>query len=288
MAEAALLCPPPALRMGLTYDLPIEVYHGDTTSVSKSSLDDLERSPWHYWSLHLAPGRPAREATPQMQAGTLAHCAILEPQALDARYVVGPDVDHRTKAWKEWLATLPPGREAIDAAQLATAQAQAKAVRAHPELARALSDGRAEVSARWVDEATGVVCRCRPDWVWPVDAFGVVLVDVKTCPDASPRGFARSVAQWRYHVQAALYSDGFEAASGLQVHAFVFAAIENKYPFGVAAYTLLDEDLERGRRAYRRNLAIYAECRRTDTWPGYPGTVQEIGLPRWATFEGDD
>jgi hypothetical protein len=276
------------MKLGLHYDLPIEQYHSDTESVSKSGLDAIERSPWHYWALNLAPERPVIEPTAAMFAGTLAHCAILEPNEFDKRYVVGPDVDHRTKAWKDWLGTLPPGREAIGADQHAVAKAQAASFHAHPELALALSDGRAEVSARWVDEETGVLCRCRPDWVWPVGEDGVVIVDLKTCPDASPKGFARSVAQWRYHVQAAMYVDGFEAASGLSVHAFVFGAVENRYPFGAAAFTLFEQDIEFGRRVYRRNLALYARCKKTNTWPGYPDVVQEIGLPRWATYEGDE
>lgn len=39
-----------------------------------------------------------------------------------------------------------------------------------------------------------------------------VVVDVKTCEDASPEAFARSIANWRYHVQHPFYLDGLRQA----------------------------------------------------------------------------
>ena len=111
-----------------------------------------------------------------------------------------------------------------------------------------LAKGDAEVSAYFRDPDTGAQYRIRPDWVAPA-GDGVILLDVKTCPDASPTGFAKSIANYRYAVQAAFYSDGWTAATSQTVHAFVFAAVEKEYPFAAAAYILDDESIEQGRRA---------------------------------------
>jgi exodeoxyribonuclease VIII len=113
----------------------------------------------------------------------------------------------------------------------------------------------------------------------------VILVDLKTCVDASPAGFAKSIVNWRYQVQAAFYSDGWEAATGQKVHAFVFAAVEKEWPYAAAAYMLTDEDLTQGRLAYRRNLRTYAACTASGEWPGYSTDIQLLNLPAWAKKE---
>ena len=173
------------------------------------------------------------------------------------------------------------GKALVDGGQLASARAQATAIRAVPDLAALLGDGYAEASTFWIDEATGELCKCRPDWVSPTGS-GVILVDGKTCQDASPAGFARTVWNFSYHLQAAWYSEGFERATGIQVHGFVFAAVESSWPHPAAAYMLGDDVLDAARRENRRLLDLYAECKRTGVWPGYAPGISLIQLPAWA------
>lgn len=271
---------------GLRYELPLQQYHADETAVSKTQLDDVERSPHIFFERHRAADRPPRAApTPAMFAGTLAHCAILEPDAFDARYPCGPEVDTRAaKVWKDFAASLGAHQVGIKPSERAAAFAQAAAVRRVRPLAELLEQGHAEVSAYWRDAASGVRCRCRPDWVHR-SGGGVILVDVKTAGNADPREFGRSILNWNYHVQAAFYSDGYEAASGLSVHGFIFAACEKEWPYAAAACMLGEEDLEMGRRRYRRNLATIAECQRTGEWPGWGDNVHLLQLPAWAPKE---
>jgi hypothetical protein len=182
------------LPIGLVYGMPNDDYHA-TDALGSSGLKLLRRSPAHYFGQTLDPQRPVREATPAMKAGTLAHCAILEPDKVAERYIVRPDgLEGRTKDGKAWLAALPVGIEAATAEQMQTAQRQAAAVRALPEIGPLLANGHAEVSAFWIDEATGAQCKCRPDFVHGTPS-GVILLDVKTTQDAAPDAFQRSI--WR-------------------------------------------------------------------------------------------
>jgi len=272
------------MEPGIYYDLPIDEYHADETTISKSGLDQVARSPAIYQALHAErPRVPPPVPTPQMFIGTLAHCATLEPEAFAKRYALGPAAHRATKGWKEFVdKALAEGREPIQPDQYDAAMGMAESVRRLPEVRDALAAGKPEVSACWRDKATGALCRCRPDWVHQLNESGVILLDLKSTGDASPDAFARTVTHWRYHVQDAFYEDGYAAASGLEVLGFIFAVVEREYPYAASACMLIDEDVEAGRRTYRRNLATYAECHRTGIWPGYGDGIHLITLPPWA------
>lgn len=260
--------------------LNIDEYHA-MAPVSKSQLDTLDLSPAIFYARHRDPQRPAPASKAGQLEGQLAHCSILEPQEFESRYVIGPTVNRNTKVWKEFVEAHSE-RVAIQHDQYEAAVRQAASVRALPEIGEALASGHAEVSAFWTDADTGVDCRCRPDFVHQVRDDAVLLLDVKTFSSAAPGEFRRQVARKRYDVQAAFYSDGYENASGLEVLGFIFLAVETEYPFAANAFMLDDESLEAGRQKYRKNLRTYAECERTNTWPGYSTGIDIIRLPSWA------
>lgn len=273
------------------------IYHGvsnaeyhSVSGISKSGLDLVAKSPQHYFARYLDPNRPEAPAQTAAQLdGELAHCAILEPAYFADRFLVGPDLNRNTKAWKEFADSAEAqGKTPIKSDQWATAWAQAASVGRIPDLAAALANGMPEVSAFWTDEETGVLCKCRPDFVQYCGAAGVILVDVKTCGNASPKEFARMIAQHRYHVQAAWYSDGYAIASGQQVLGFIFAAVEMAYPYAASAIMLDAESIDQGRLDYRRNLNTYAACKASGEWPGYGNEVHMERLPGWAFDQEED
>ena len=269
---------------GVVHDLPNEVYHGISDAVSNSGLNDFARSPAHYFGRHLDPERPPRETKPGQLEGTLAHCALFEPGEFDRRYRVGPDVHKATNVWKAFKAECADMRaEPVDADQKRIAFLQAAQARSLPSVAKALAVGRPEVSVFWLDEETGVRCRARPDWVHPVatpHGEGVILIDGKTYSDASGREFSRQIERKAYHRQAAFYTDGYEAATAVQVMGFIFVAMETEWPFKANALMLGADDIQLGRNEYRALLERYAECRATGLWPGYGEDIELISLPR--------
>lgn len=273
------------LPLGLRFGLDIDEYHAGP-GISKSGLDDIERSPAIFYALHLDPARPApRERAGQLE-GQLAHCAVLEPDEFGKRYRVLPVMHRGTKAWKDLAgAAEADGLAPIQQDQYDTAMRQAESVRRLPEVREALERGHAEVSAYWIDPEMGVLCRCRPDWVHPAGESGAIICDLKTCGDASPAEFARQAARKRYAVQDALYSDGYAAASGRETLAFIFVAVESEWPYAASAVMLDDESREVGRRAARRNLNTYARCLAANEWPGYSDRIEIVNLPAWAMKE---
>ena len=270
---------------GLTHDsLSNEDYHAGP-GLSVSGAKRLLRTPFHYHALTGERTAPPKAPTPSMVNGTLVHCATLEPDQFDTRYVVGPDVDKRTKQWKDFVNAIPQDAfEVITQLQRDQAFAQAAALRAVPEVAELLTaEGFiAEQSVFWRDTAHGLLLKCRPDGRAPVaHGAGIVLLDIKTCVDASDEGFAAACAKYGYYMQDPWYCEGVEVATGLPVLGMVFGVVENEYPYAARAFMLSDEARAHGREAYAKARATYAACITRGEWPGYPAGIAVIDLPRW-------
>lgn len=255
-------------------------YHADP-AVSASHLHAIAASPYHYWARYLNPQRPPSVPTAAMKLGSLVHCAVLEPDELATRYAVC--LPRNTKAGKEMAAEMEAsGIEAVTATDMEQSLAMAASVRSHQAAATLLRDGKAEQSFWWDDIPTGLRCKCRPDWY-----NGTTIVDLKTTTNASSQGFAKSVAQWRYHVQQAHY------LSGTFAERFVFIAVEKTYPYAVGVYELDEAAMLHGASERRVNLQTIADCRAISEWPGYGNTIQPLSLPAWAlgttpTMTSDD
>ena len=261
-------------------------YHS-MPGVSNSMLSAMAKSPAHCYALYLDPHRPASTQTPAMAAGTLAHCMVLEPGMWPERYAIKPE-NHSgsTTAGKLWNEQ-NKAFIGITNAQLSNALLQSNAVQCVNELAVLLERGKPELSVFWIDDATGLQCRCRPDWTHEHSDGTVTLVDLKTTTDPSIEGFSRAIATYGYHRQAWHYSRGYERASGKRVSQFIFAAVSNAYPFVAAAYRMDDETEMQACEEVGELLALYAACKKSGDWPGYGHRVRGIGLPAWARRSTD-
>jgi exodeoxyribonuclease VIII len=260
----------------IRHDLTNAEYHA-SPAISKSGLDLIRRAPYLYAYRRENP----QEQTPAMRLGSLTHTVVLEPEVFAHSVIARPEgIDRRTSAGKaDWAAfeLEAEGREIITNEEGAKLAAIRDAVRSHPAAAKALAGSPViEQSIFW--DADGIACRCRPDCVTEKG----VIVDLKTTRDASPDGFAKSVAQYRYHVQAAFYSDGYRAAFGESPRGFVFIAVETEPPYLVAVYVASETMTSRGRIEYQADLDTFRECLATDTWPGYSSSPLMLDLPKWA------
>lgn len=265
----------------IIYDRPASEYYADP-AIGGTALRDALRSPLHFWARHLDPAREFKE-TPAMRLGTLAHLAILEPERWASETIIAPSVDRRTKAGKEAWAEFvekAAGKEIVSAEDAALVESIAAAVRGHRGASALLKGAATEVSLYWRDGATGVLCKGRMDAIAQHD----VIVDLKTCQDASPAAFTRSIANFGYHIQAAHYLDGYEAATGVRPRAYIWIAVESSAPHGVAVYAADAAMLEIGAEKRAMALEIIAECTESGHWPGYPAEIQTISLPGWAAF----
>jgi len=246
--------------------------------VSKSAIDQVHRSELHYqhW---LENGS---EPTAAMLFGTAFHAALLEPDVFDRDYVEAvefgdcrnPENKARRNAWREATA----GKTVVTASDAATIEAMCASVSSHPLASKLLSGGVAETSLVWEDADTGLLCKARPDYYV---AERKLIVDVKTAADASLAGFRKSVGNFRYHVQDALYRMG-AAGCGLDVEHFIFVVVEKTAPYAIGVYRLDDDSIASGYHSAQQDMQKLEACVRDAKFPGYPVTIQTVNVPSWA------
>lgn len=271
-----------------TLNLDGAAYHADTTYISKSGLDLIAKAPIHYWHRFLNKDFEPEEDNQALIIGRAVHCAVLEPHKFDTQFMRGPAAKKNEKGgkalWEEAQA-LAGDRELLRTSDWDEVQAIAAAIRHHPVANQLLSAGHAEKTFTWTDPDTGANCKMRTDWL----SEAGYVVDLKTTTDASKEGFLRSVLNYRYHVQAAFYLDGL-VANQAAPKGFVFIAIEKSAPYAVAVYHIDHRLIDKGRRAYKQDLATYVQCRETfgenQPWTSYNnGQAADLLMPAWMAAE---
>jgi hypothetical protein len=254
------------------YAIDDETYHRGSPGVSKSGL----------WTIHTKT--PAhfqfgeRKETEAFQMGSAIHCAILEPEAFESRYVRGPD-DRRGNKWTDACAAAAHyGTTCLVSKDYDEALLYREAAHLHPIVRKLTTNAKVETAAFAIDDETGEIIKCKPD----VFNEGLnIIADLKSSVSASREDFAKSITNYGYHVQEAMYSDVWTQAGGTALDGFVFIVIEKSAPFLVAVYEIEPRLVEDGFGIYRSALRKFHECNLANSWPGYSNSVERIDAPEW-------
>lgn len=302
-------------------DCTNEEYHSGP-GVSKSMLDAIAVSPLNFWDQYINPDREPREYKHCFAVGDGTHKLVLEPGTFEHTYAVGfdktafPDALNTADDLKQALAreNLMTGgskpelarrlveeagyprsrimmfleqdhaasmadRIPIPAKDYKNMLATLKAVHRHHTAGPLLIGAQTEQSFYYTDEF-GILRRCRTD---AISSCGQFVIDLKTTDDVSEAGFGRTIAQRRYHVQAAWYLDILYRLYGMDApKEFVFIAVQKTRPYDVAVHFLRPEHIEIGRLLYRRDLLQLQQCLESNIWHGADGgRVIEATLPSW-------
>lgn len=266
-----------------------EDYHAHG-AISKSGLDLIARTPAHYHAEKISQDESVkREATKTLNVGTAFHLLTLEPEKFDEKVAIDADsyptkeeCGRTIKAQRQEFIDANQGKIILKQKDMDGLRERARSIRNHPAASYLLQGrGMVEPSIFATDADYGVECRIRPDWL----REDGLIVDLKTTRDASDSGFDKSIWNYRYHVQAALYMDMYEKATGKESVGFALVPVENSAPFLPGRPVLITKSSDwyyLGRKTYLNNLETYAHCLKTDEWPGYGDDVRESAPPAWA------
>lgn len=243
-------------------------------AVSASDLKEFIKSPRHYQDLLK---RRFAISTAALIRGTRLHSALEDWDQFIRTTVISPKFDRRTKdgrlAAQEWEAE-HASMEIISADEMAEIAGMRESLFAEPKIRLYLEDFQAgrEVVWRWINPESGLACKCRTDLE---DHDGAWVLDYKTCQDASPDGFLRTVKFWGYDLSAAHYIEGTECER------YGWIAVESKPPYACCLYWLSPSNGFRRIQEFRIEKLLdlnHYKCRPDEIWPSYCGGEGEIVL----------
>lgn len=263
--------------MSIEQNIPFAAYRR-LPGLHATALKHLLRSPLQYrWAMD----HPDDTDTPAKALGRATHTAILEPHKLLTSYALWEGGRRAGKAWDEFCAA-NEARQILTVEEFGAIQAMRDSVRGFTPAMRYLATGEAEVTIQW--EMLGRLFKGRIDWLTKIDGR-TVITDLKTTRDARPFKFGNDAHRLGYHIQFALYHDGWYELTG-ENPLVVVLAVENKEPHEPAVFRVPEEVLEQGRDDYTRLLRTLGECENANLWPPSCEEEQTLSLPTYAY--GDD
>ena len=280
-------------KVGVFSGVPNDVYHRRMAGLGSTIASKLVfRSEAHAKEALDNP----KEPTSFMEMGTLVHCGTLEPERLASSYYVRPETRPAEKdctAVKQGLAK--PGdpipwdskagfckawnaehfdRTILTVKDEKTLKGCVGALKANPTLAGMLQPGQSEISV--FAKAGDVLLKCRPDLIATDVREQLWVLDIKKCQDGSFFVFQGESRRVHRDFQEAWYRFVLELA-GIQVDHFVFAAVEEAPPHGVAIYRINSTNVESMKPKVQEAIDKWFSACESGEWPGYHGEVQEIG-----------
>lgn len=268
------------------YTMTADTYHADPCP-EPSLSSSIARTLLGYSPLHAFTEHPRlnpaveREEKEIFDLGSAAHAYFLEGET---GFVIVEANDWRTKdAQTQRAAARLEGKIALLARQWQDVKDMADA--AHDQLGQhaakpiPFTGGKAEQALIWREG--DIWCRARLDWLHDDHS---AIDDLKTTgASANPDVVSRTLFGSGYDVQAAFYLRGLLAMSGGGARGTTFRFIfqENFRPFALSVIALAPDALELADRKVKRAIALWAECRKTGRWPGYPLETCYAELPPW-------
>lgn len=288
-----------------------EQYHGNKDYIGSTSLKVLKQSPLHFINQE-------KKETDALVFGSAYHCFILEPEKFEHEYYVIDDseycrelIEHgkldakgnrvqvskprstnEYKNWYEEQISRAAGKILFDADDFAVMKIMKERLFSNRYIKTLLNNGEAEKSYYCDLELFNgrkIGVKVKPDYCKPQKRL---IIDLKTCQDASVDGFTRHAADMNYQISAALYSDMLEKNEGKGLGwTFLFLAQEKTSPYAFNIFEASPQFISQGRYEYEKLLELYSWCKENDKWPGYQVFcynhfgVNELKLPPWAIRE---
>lgn len=254
-------------------------YHLDYSADSHSSLQLFRSSVERYAAIRvhrtMEPAKPSKS----MILGKALHCSVLEPDKYLERFILKPDRENRKaedKVWWKWFKSDCEKKEIeiLEADDYEKIPAMAAGIARNRDAFRLLQAATSrEEPVYWTHES-GVRLKCRPD----VNLKEGIITDIKTTSHGiDPESVARTIANFSYYRQAALYLDGVVGSL-----AFVFVFVDMEPPHECACYEIGQASLDLGRADNEETIAELAERRTSGDWTGrHSNGITVVELPPW-------
>jgi hypothetical protein len=273
--------PTPVTEPGI-YDIDIDIYHTQACcvgpSISSTGLRTILREcPAKFWATSdLNPNRFIVEPRHTLDFGRAAHALVLGEPEFYSKFVLSPYETFRSSVAQDWRDAQT--KQIIRSEEMPVIELMASAQRAAPQVARAFSEGKPEMSIIWRDEDTGVFVKVRPDWLpdFPSLRF---IAEYKTARTIEPRKLSLDAFKYGYEIQAAMMMDAVKIVTGKDPLGIAHVVQEKDPPYLCDMRLFTSEQIDFGRLEYKKALHIFAHCLDDNYWPGYTREPQYFDTP---------
>lgn len=293
---------PGGLLPGIYFDLSDEAYHNDP-AISNSNIKDLLISPMKYWRNSALNPKRKRKETSSMKTGKALHCYLMEKERFNRDYIVLPKLDvdsdfYRIESEKPEFLQNFALRKTKDAktfeyigTKIKLSEEEFEGIKeavdyfeSLPTAGELFKDGYMEVSIFWRDEETGLMCKCRPDYLTPN-----YIADYKSISEIGK--IKNQIGDYDYYIQQAYYLEGlrcfregsvpknfnelseeqkaFVAQIADNNHSNFIFAFQDKEDLMVRLKTFNSDVVEGSTDLFRRGLRIYKD------------SIEKYGLEPW-------
>ena len=142
------------------------------------------------------------------------------------------------------------------------------------------NEGDSEVTIYWIDQETGILCKCRPD---RLNQTAKAILDIKSTTDARLDSFEGEVTNHLYYVSAYWYKLGIKEVFYEDMD-FVYIPVEKSPPYQVTYYLADDGSIALGEGLCRAGLEIYKRFieSKNKEWKGYSLEPKTASVRPWA------
>lgn len=271
---------------GIYYNVPHEEYRKwDCFSYSMVRATLVSQKELDYYI-----NTPVKESD-QMLFGNLLEMILLEPDLFDSTYVVAPvhflTPTGRVKDTKEsrpWVELQKSkGLQIITPDIYNSVHEAKKGVLSNTEAFNSLQDCKTQVSIVWTHESTGVQCKGRIDILREDE-----IIDLKTTDSIDQLKWSKKIHDFKYHVQAAMYCDGYQKLTKGAMLPYNFIVAQNRGPYDCVFNELDEQAIITGRCIYEQALAKYKAYQSSEIITGYSNVREPINVPLWALIDPEN
>jgi len=269
----------------LTQEMTAEEYHA-YPAVSNSRLSDFIADPRIYYYKWLS-GKYKPERKSHFDLGSGVHGKLLlgqEDWSVIPSELLGKNGSKSTKAYREW---------ASEQSGMILTEEEANKVQSCCDAVMQDSTARHLLSLTGTPELPmtadymGLECKCRFDKLSEVPS-GNVILDIKTTGSSSvASAFVKSVANYGYHRQAALYKQIAEL-NHCHVVDFFFIVVSVNEPFTVDCFNLDAEFIDLGMQEIDAAMTELISRTENNDWSGRgAGQIVSLSPPGYLKYKKD-
>jgi len=263
---------------GLYENLSIEEYHTVAPGYSSSDLVAMSEG-FDIWKWKKSQPREESEA---MTLGSATHLLLEAHVKNDLRIfndgiAVLPELNLRTndgKAALKQFQELNAGKLILNPEDYDLCRRMVDAVVAEPEVLGYFQGGLSEPSVFVKDDETGLLLKCRPDYLRAADGLSINFKTMRT-----GTSFERQASDMAYDWASSFYCDVLGKHFGRsfdEIHVSVTKTKDG--PCRVFVNTIDDDDLQFARAQWRALLSRIPECELSGLWPAPPVRLQSAKM----------